>query len=70
MSEKKPSASHQNREVAYLKPCDKIFISAYHKVHGTSKSDFISNAVHDHIKAIPQDVRTQILRRAKSDNKY
>jgi len=67
MPEKKQSASHQNRAVTYLKPCDKIFIAAYHKVHGVSSSDFVATVVHAHIQSIPQDIRIQILRRAKME---
>jgi diphthamide biosynthesis methyltransferase len=68
MSDKKTkSASHLYRESVYLKPCDKVFIEAYTKVHSESKSTFASNAIHEYIQGIPDDIRKQILHRAKEN---
>lgn len=68
MSENKSqkSASHDNRAVGYLKPCDHKFIQAYTEVHGVSKSSVVEIAVHQFIQSIPQEIRVQILNRHRN----
>lgn len=68
MSDKKSqkSTSHDHRAVGYLKPCDHVFIEAYTKVHGVSKSSVVEIAVHQYIQSIPQEIRVQILKRSRN----
>lgn len=55
----------QNRLQGYVKPCDKIFVESYAKVHDMSRSEIVEIAVHQFVQSIPQDIRIQILVRAK-----